>query len=73
MPRGAPAHIMGIWLRRIGEFAVVSAEDIYGHDVELIREPIDAPFSHNISEHGINKLFSDNFWALIEKEQKDDK
>jgi hypothetical protein len=62
MPRGAPAQVMGIWLKRVGDYAVVTAEDIYGHEVELIREHIEGPFSHNISEHGINKLFGEEYW-----------
>jgi hypothetical protein len=53
---------MGIWLKRVGDYAVVAAEDIYGHEVELIREHIEGPFSHNISEHGINKLFGEEYW-----------
>lgn len=65
--RGPPAQVKGIWLRRVGDYAVVSAEDIYGRDVELIRERIDSPFSHNISEHGINRRFTEAYWAAIKK------
>jgi hypothetical protein len=63
--RGPPAQVKGIWLKRSGDYVVVSAEDIYGRDVELIREHIDGCFSHNISEHGINRRFSDAYWDAI--------
>jgi hypothetical protein len=59
MARGAPAKVMGIYLKREGDDIVVMGEDIYGHQVELIREHHDGPISHNISEHGINQRFSD--------------
>jgi hypothetical protein len=62
MPRGAPAQVMGIWLKRVGDDMVVTAEDIYGHEVELIRERAEGPISHNISEHGIKRLFSEEYW-----------
>jgi hypothetical protein len=63
--RGAPAQVKGIWLRRSGDYVIVSAEDIYGRDVELIREHIAGVFSHNISEHGINRRFYDAYWKAI--------
>jgi hypothetical protein len=57
MARGKAVQVMGIWLRRLGDEVVVSAETIGGHDVELIREQYDSAFSHNISEHGIASRF----------------
>ena len=57
MARGNAVPVMGIWLRRIGDHVIVSAEDSEGRDVELIRELHDNNFSHNISEHGIAGLF----------------
>jgi hypothetical protein len=62
MPRGTPAKVMGIWLKRVGDDIVITGEDIYGHEVELIREHFDGPISHNISEHGINQRFNDEYW-----------
>lgn len=56
--RGPPVQVKGIWLRRDGNCVVVSAETIYGDDVELIRENLDGQFSHNISEHGIRARFN---------------
>lgn len=53
---------MGIWLKREGGNIVVTAEDIYGHEVELIRENAEGPISHNISEHGINDRFGQEYW-----------
>ena len=63
MARGGAAQVMGIWLKREGDWAVVTAEDIYGREVELIREHLDGPFSHNISEHGIRRRFDEAYWA----------
>jgi hypothetical protein len=63
MARGAPARVMGIWLKREGDDMVVSVEDIYGRDVEVIRERAAGPISHNVSEHGIKKLLNDSYWA----------
>lgn len=57
MARGNAVPVMGIWLRREGDYAVVLAEDSQGKTVELIREHVDGPFSHNISEHGIASRF----------------
>lgn len=57
MARGAPVHVMGICLRRIGDDVVVFGEDRYGCEVELIREHYEGPISHNISEHGIRDRF----------------
>ena len=57
MARGNPVPVMGIWLRREGDYAVVLGEDIHGRSVELMREHIGGPFSHNISEHGIAAKF----------------
>ena len=65
MPRGKPAQVMGIWLKRVDDDMVVTAEDIYGHEVELIRERAEGPISHNISEHGINGLFDKEYWRRI--------
>ena len=62
MSRGQAVQVMGIWLRREGDDIVVSAEDLGGHDIELIRERFDGPISHNISEHGIRDRFSADFW-----------
>jgi hypothetical protein len=67
MARGKPAQVMGIWLKREGDWAVVTAEDIYGREVELIREYVEGPFSHNISEHGINHRFDEAYWADCNK------
>jgi len=58
---------MGIWLKREGDWMVVTAEDIYGREVELIRERAEGPISHNISEHGINRLFEKAYWAACDK------
>ncbi len=58
MPRGRAVPVMGIWLRRIGDYVIVSAEDADGNDVELIREWHDGSFSHSISEHGIAGRFA---------------
>lgn len=58
MPQGNPVPIMGIWLRREGDCAVVYVEKD-GKRYEAIREhigPIDATFSHHISEHGLASL-----------------
>lgn len=59
MARGNPVEVMGIWLRRDGDHVIVSAETKDGKDVVLIREWLDSQFSHNISEHGIKRLFDD--------------
>ena len=58
MPQGNPVSIMGIWLRREGDYAVVYVEKD-GKRYEAIREyigPIDCTFSHHISEHGLAGL-----------------
>ena len=58
MPQGNPVPIMGIWLRRVGDYAVVYVEKD-GRRYEAIREyigPIDGTFSHYISEHGLAGL-----------------
>lgn len=57
MSRGKAATVMGISLKRSGPHIVVTAEDIYGHEVELIRERADDSICHHISEHGINLAF----------------
>lgn len=61
MARGMAVYVMGISLRREGDDMVVSAEDTYGHEVELIRERAEGPISHNISEHGIAGRFSEAY------------
>ena len=58
MPRGEPALVMGIHLRRESDRVVVSAERCDGTFVDLIREPFDAPFSHHITEIGIRTCFA---------------
>ena len=67
MPRGKAAQVMGIWLKREGDQMVVTAEDIYGREVELIRTHADGPISHNISEHGIQRLFDKAYWDACDK------
>lgn len=57
MARGNPVPVMGIWLKRIGDKVIVSAEDSEGRNIDLIVEQADGAFSHNISEHGIAGLF----------------
>lgn len=64
-----PAQVNGIWLRREGDDAVVTATDIYGREVELIREHIEGPFSHHISEHGIKQLFDSAYWNSYRPER----
>ncbi|HEX8838163.1 MAG TPA: hypothetical protein VF748_14575 [Candidatus Acidoferrum sp.] len=59
MPRGPAVPLLGIWLLRVGDYAVVLAEKPDGTYAELMRERVDAPFSHMISEHGIAKVFTD--------------
>lgn len=66
MSRGKPAQVMGIWLKREGDWMVVTADDIYGREVELIREHAEGPISHNISEHGISAKFDEVYWAACE-------
>jgi len=56
MPHGPLVPIKGIWLRREGDFAVVYVEKGDGKSYEAIREFVDSPFSHHISEHGLAGL-----------------
>ncbi len=53
MPVGPPVLIQSIWLKRVGNYAVVSVEFPDGKEVEVIREHLDGQFSHNITEHGL--------------------
>jgi hypothetical protein len=55
MPHGPQVPIKGIWLRREGDYAVVYVEKD-GVSYEAIREHVDGPFSHHISEHGLADL-----------------
>ena len=50
------------WLKREGDYVVVSAEDIYGRDVLLIFLR-DGSFSHNISADGADRRFTDAYLA----------
>lgn len=52
---GPQVPIKGIWLRREGDYAVVYVEKD-GKSYEAIREHIDGPFSHHISERGLAGL-----------------
>lgn len=47
-----------IWLRREGDFAVVLIEKD-GAFVEVIREPLDGPFSHIVEPSGIKAKLSE--------------
>jgi hypothetical protein len=51
--KGSAVPIMGIHLVRQGDHAVVEVEFPGGQIKEVIREHIDGPFSHWISEHGL--------------------
>ena len=56
--KGQAVPIMGIWLRREGDYAIVYVEKD-GKRYEAIREyigPIENTFSHHISEHGLAGL-----------------
>jgi hypothetical protein len=55
MPKGPAVPIMGIWLRREGDYAVVYVEKD-GKRYEAIREHYEGAFSHHISEHGLAGL-----------------
>ena len=61
MPRGAPVEVMGIWLRREGDYITVSVETEDGKTVEVIREHADGPISHNVSEHGIRQRIGESY------------
>jgi len=50
-----PVVVSGIWLRAEGQHAVVLVERD-GRWVEVIREPLDAPFSHIIEPNGIRQV-----------------
>ncbi len=47
-----------IWLRRDGDDAVVSI-NVKGREIEIIREPLDSPFSHCIHDGGIKRAIDD--------------
>lgn len=55
MPKGPAVPVMGIWLRREGDYAVVYVEKD-GKRYEAIREHYEGAFSHHISEHGLAGL-----------------
>lgn len=66
MPRGKPAEVMGIWLRRVGNDIVVSVEDAKGQNIEVIREHAEGPISHNVSEHGIRaRMDTPKKWLFL--------
>lgn len=56
MAHGPLVPIKGIWLRREGDYAIVYVEKADGKSYEAIREHIDGPFSHHITEHGLAGL-----------------
>jgi len=61
MPRGAPIEIMGISLRREGDYIIVYVEREDGKEVEVIREFAEGPISHNVSEHGIRSRINESY------------
>ena len=52
MPKQVAVAVDGIWLRREGDHAVVLVERD-GRWLEIIREYIDAPFSHICEPNGV--------------------
>lgn len=56
MSKGPAVPIIGIWLRREGDCAVVYVTKEDGKSYEAIREHYDGAFSHHISEHGLAGL-----------------
>lgn len=48
-----------IWLRRVGIHAVVYVE-FDGQWVEVIREPVDCPFSHIVEPSGISRRIKEH-------------
>lgn len=54
--KGPAVPIMGVWLRREGDHAVVYVEKADGKSYEAIRERYDGNFSHHITEHGLAGL-----------------
>lgn len=53
--------IKGISLKRVGNHAVVYAEDVFGNEIEVIRELYDGCFCHHVSEGGIRDCFDKSY------------
>jgi hypothetical protein len=51
-------EVKGIWLQREGDYAVVIMET-GGKQIELIREPLDCPFSHYVHTGGIQRAIDE--------------
>jgi hypothetical protein len=71
MPTQTPVQISGLMLRRSGDHAIVEIE-IEGRWVEVIREFIDAPFSHIVEPGGMRAaLMHQALPALLAKAKAD--
>ena len=58
MPRGPAVPIKGVWLRRLGDYLIVSVEAEDGRDIEIIRDFCDSNYSHSVSEYGLAAAIS---------------
>lgn len=50
--------VSGIWMRRIGDFVELLAENPENHEwMEIAREHFDGPFSHIVEPNGVQSKF----------------